>query len=100
MVPKGRHITVQEGAFIRRGEMLLDGNPAPHDILKVMGVEALAGYLVNEIQDVYRLQGWKINDKHIEVIVRQRLQQGEIRSEERRGGKWWVSTLKTRWWPR
>src|SRR3546814_466425 len=78
MVPKGRHITVQEGDFIRRGEMLLDGNPAPHDILKVMGVEALAGYLVNEIQDVYRLQGVKINDKHIEVIVRQMLQKVEI----------------------
>jgi len=78
MVPKGRHITVQEGDFIRRGEMLLDGNPAPHDILKVMGVEALASYLVNEIQDVYRLQGVKINDKHIEVIVRQMLQKVEI----------------------
>jgi DNA-directed RNA polymerase subunit beta' len=58
--------------------MLLDGNPAPHDILKVMGVEALASYLVNEIQDVYRLQGVKINDKHIEVIVRQMLQKVEI----------------------
>jgi DNA-directed RNA polymerase subunit beta' len=78
MVPKGRHITVQEGDFIRKGEMLLDGNPAPHDILKVMGVEALASYLVNEIQDVYRLQGVKINDKHIEVIVRQMLQKVEI----------------------
>jgi DNA-directed RNA polymerase subunit beta' len=78
MVPKGRHITVQEGDFIRRGEMLLDGNPAPHDILKVMGVEALASYLVNEIQEVYRLQGVKINDKHIEVIVRQMLQKVEI----------------------
>ena len=78
LVPKGRHITVQEGDVIRRGEYLLDGNPAPHDILKVSGVEALAAYLVNEIQDVYRLQGVKINDKHIEVIVRQMLQKVEI----------------------
>ena len=78
LVPKGRHIAVQEGDMIRRGEHLLDGNPAPHDILKVMGVEALAEYLVSEIQDVYRLQGVKINDKHIEVIVRQMLQKVEI----------------------
>ena len=78
LVPKGRHITVQEGDIIRRGEHLLDGNPAPHDILKVLGVEALASYLVNEIQEVYRLQGVKINDKHIEVIVRQMLQKVEI----------------------
>jgi len=78
LVPKGRHLMVQEGDFIRRGENLLDGNPAPHDILKVMGMEALAAYLVHEIQDVYRLQGVKINDKHIEVIVRQMLQKVEI----------------------
>jgi len=78
LVPKGRHITVQEGDFIRKGEYLLDGNPAPHDILKVQGIEALAAYLVNEIQEVYRLQGVKINDKHIEVIVRQMLQKVEI----------------------
>ena len=78
MVPKGRHITVQEGDVVRRGDLLLDGNPAPHDILKVAGVEALAAYLVNEIQEVYRLQGVKINDKHIEVIVRQMLQKVEI----------------------
>jgi DNA-directed RNA polymerase subunit beta' len=78
LVPKGRHIAVHEGDFIRKGEYLLDGNPAPHDILKVQGVEALAAYLVNEIQEVYRLQGVKINDKHIEVIVRQMLQKVEI----------------------
>ena len=78
LVPKGRHIAVQEGDVIHRGELLLDGNPAPHDILKVMGVEALANYLINEIQDVYRLQGVRINDKHIEVIVRQMLQKVEI----------------------
>ena len=78
LVPKSRHITVQEGDFIRKGEYLLDGNPAPHDILKVQGIEALAAYLVSEIQEVYRLQGVKINDKHIEVIVRQMLQKVEI----------------------
>jgi DNA-directed RNA polymerase subunit beta' len=78
MVPKGKHITVQEGDYVRRGDPLLDGNPVPHDILEVMGVEALAAYLVYEIQEVYRLQGVKINDKHIEVIVRQMLQKVAI----------------------
>ncbi len=78
LIPTGKHISVQEGDFVERGDYLLDGNPAPHDILKVMGVEALARYLVNEIQEVYRLQGVKINDKHIEVIVRQMLQKVEI----------------------
>lgn len=78
LVTKGKHITVQEGDYIQRGEMLMDGNPVPHDILDVLGVEALANYLVKEIQDVYRLQGVKINDKHIEVIVRQMLQKVEI----------------------
>jgi DNA-directed RNA polymerase subunit beta' len=78
LLPKGKHISVQEGDFIERGDPLMDGNPVPHDILRVMGVEALANYLINEIQDVYRLQGVKINDKHIEVIVRQMLQKVEI----------------------
>jgi len=78
LVPKGKHITVQEGDFVSRGEMLMDGNPVPHDILEVMGVEALSEYLSKEIQDVYRLQGVKINDKHIEVIVRQMLQKVEV----------------------
>jgi DNA-directed RNA polymerase subunit beta' len=78
MIPKGKHISVQEGDYVQRGDLLMDGNPVPHDILRVMGVEALATYLVNEIQDVYRLQGVKINDKHIEVIVRQMLQKVEI----------------------
>jgi len=78
MVPKGKHIPVQEGDFIAKGEYLMDGNPAPHDILAVMGVEALANYMVDEVQDVYRLQGVKINDKHIEVIVRQMLQKWEV----------------------
>ncbi|WP_119677620.1 DNA-directed RNA polymerase subunit beta' [Indioceanicola profundi] len=78
MIPKGKHISVQEGDYVQRGDLLMDGNPVPHDILSVMGVEALANYLINEIQDVYRLQGVKINDKHIEVIVRQMLQKVEI----------------------
>ncbi|WP_417250771.1 DNA-directed RNA polymerase subunit beta' [Celeribacter sp.] len=78
MVPKGKHIPVGEGDFIQKGEYLMDGNPAPHDILAIMGVEALAEYMINEVQDVYRLQGVKINDKHIEVIVRQMLQKWEI----------------------
>ncbi|MSU91968.1 DNA-directed RNA polymerase subunit beta' [Rhodobacteraceae bacterium 2CG4] len=78
MVPKGKHIPVQEGDFIQRGEYIMDGNPAPHDILQILGVEALADYLIDEVQDVYRLQGVKINDKHIEVIVRQMLQKWEI----------------------
>ncbi len=78
MVPKGKHIPVQEGDFIQKGDYIMDGNPAPHDILAVMGVEALADYMIDEVQDVYRLQGVKINDKHIEVIVRQMLQKWEI----------------------
>ena len=78
LIPKGKHISVQEGDYVQKGDLLMDGNPVPHDILSIMGVEALASYLVNEIQDVYRLQGVKINDKHIEVIVRQMLQKIEI----------------------
>jgi DNA-directed RNA polymerase subunit beta' len=78
LIPKGKHISVQEGDWVEKGDLLMDGNPVPHDILRVMGVEALAHYLINEIQDVYRLQGVKINDKHIEVIVRQMLQKVEI----------------------
>jgi DNA-directed RNA polymerase subunit beta' len=78
LVPKGKHLAVQEGDYVRKGDPLMDGNPVPHDILRVMGVEALAYYLIKEIQDVYRLQGVKINDKHIEVIVRQMLQKIEI----------------------
>ncbi len=78
LVPKGRHIAVQEGDLVERGDLLIDGNPVPHDILAVLGVEALANYIINEIQEVYRLQGVKINDKHIEVIVRQMLQKIEI----------------------
>jgi len=78
LIPKGRHLAVQEGDRIEKGEFLLDGHPAPHDILAIKGVEELANYLVNEIQEVYRLQGVTINDKHIEVIVRQMLQKTEV----------------------
>lgn len=78
LILKGKHLALREGDFIRKGEYLLDGNPAPHDILDVMGVKALAAYMVQEVQEVYRLQGVKINDKHIEVIVRQMLQKVEI----------------------
>ena len=78
MIPKGKHIPVQEGDFIQKGDFIMDGNPAPHDILAIMGVEALANYMIDEVQDVYRLQGVKINDKHVEVIVRQMLQKWEI----------------------
>ncbi len=78
MVPKGKHIPVVEGDFVQKGDYIMDGNPAPHDILAIMGVEALANYMINEVQEVYRLQGVKINDKHIEVIVRQMLQKWEI----------------------
>jgi DNA-directed RNA polymerase subunit beta' len=78
LIPKGKHLPIQEGDFIEKGEYIMDGNPAPHDILDIKGVEELASFLVNEIQEVYRLQGVNINDKHIEVIVRQMLQKVEI----------------------
>ncbi|ETX28206.1 DNA-directed RNA polymerase subunit beta' [Roseivivax isoporae] len=78
MIPKGKHIPVAEGDYVQKGDYIMDGNPAPHDILSIMGVEALANYMINEVQDVYRLQGVKINDKHVEVIVRQMLQKWEI----------------------
>ena len=78
LIPKTKVIDVQEGDFVKKGDTLISGSPNPHDILDVLGVEALAEYLVAEIQEVYRLQGVKINDKHIEVIVRQMLQKVEI----------------------
>ncbi|MEK9925518.1 MAG: DNA-directed RNA polymerase subunit beta', partial [Alphaproteobacteria bacterium] len=78
LLPKGRPLAVNEGDIVRKGDLLLDGSPVPHDILSILGVEELAAYLVKEIQDVYRLQGVKINDKHIEVIVRQMLQKVEV----------------------
>jgi DNA-directed RNA polymerase subunit beta' len=78
LIPKGKHIAVHDGDYISKGEYIIDGNPDPHDILRILGVEALANFLVDEIQEVYRLQGVPINDKHIETIVRQMLQKVEI----------------------
>jgi DNA-directed RNA polymerase subunit beta' len=78
LIPKWRHVIVFEGEHVEKGETIVDGEPNPHDILRLLGVEALDAYLVKEIQDVYRLQGVKINDKHIEVIVRQMLRKAEI----------------------
>ena len=78
LIPRGKSLTVQHGDRVERGDFVYDGNPAPHDILAIKGVEELANYLINEIQDVYRLQGVTINDKHIEVIVRQMLQKVEV----------------------
>ncbi|MEE3172236.1 MAG: DNA-directed RNA polymerase subunit beta', partial [Pseudomonadota bacterium] len=78
LIPKWRTMTVFEGEHIEKGEVVSEGPPAPHDILRLKGVEPLAQYIVNEVQDVYRLQGVRINDKHIEVIVRQMLRKVEI----------------------
>jgi DNA-directed RNA polymerase subunit beta' len=78
LIPKWRHLNVFEGEQVEKGEVIADGEPNPHDILRLQGVEALANYMVREIQDVYRLQGVKINDKHIEVIVRQMLRKIEV----------------------
>ncbi len=79
LIPKGKHVAVREGEYVRAGEALMDGPTNPHDILAVLGEKALSAYLVNEIQEVYRLQGVGINDKHIEVIVRQMLRKVEVR---------------------
>jgi len=78
LIPKWRHVIVFEGEHVEKGETVVDGEPNPQDILRLLGVEPLAAYLVKEIQDVYRLQGVKINDKHIEVIIRQMLRKVEI----------------------
>jgi DNA-directed RNA polymerase subunit beta' len=78
LIPKWRVMAVFEGEYIEKGEVVSEGPPAPHDILRLKGVEALAQYIVNEVQDVYRLQGVRINDKHIEVIVRQMLRKVEV----------------------
>jgi DNA-directed RNA polymerase subunit beta' len=78
LIPKGKHVGVREGEFVRAGEPLMDGPTNPHDILAVLGEKELSAYLTNEIQEVYRLQGVNINDKHIEVIVRQMLRKVEI----------------------
>jgi DNA-directed RNA polymerase subunit beta' len=78
LIPKWRHLNVFEGEQVERGEVIADGEPNPHDILRLQGVEELSDYLVREIQDVYRLQGVKINDKHIEVIIRQMLRKVNV----------------------
>jgi len=79
IIPRGKHVSVHEGDFVKAGEALMDGPANPHDILRVMGDKALARYLVDEIQEVYKLQGVKINDKHIEVIVRQMLKRVRVK---------------------
>ena len=78
LIPKWRHVGVFEGEYVERGEVIADGPANPYDILRLLGVGALANYIVNEVQDVYRLQGVNINDKHIEVIVRQMLRKAII----------------------
>jgi len=78
LIPKGKHVAVREGEFVRAGEALMDGPTNPHDVLAVLGANALSAYLVNEVQEVYRLQGVGINDKHCEVIIRQMLRKVEI----------------------
>ncbi len=80
LIPKGKHINFNEGEKITKGEYLLDGQPLPHDILRILGIEELTDYFVNQVQDVYRLQGVIINDKHIEVILRQMLKKVEIKA--------------------
>jgi DNA-directed RNA polymerase subunit beta' len=79
LIPKGKHISVHEGDHVRAGEALMDGSSNPHDILTILGEKALAKYLVDEVQEIYRLQGVRINDKHIEVIVRQMLRRVRIK---------------------
>jgi DNA-directed RNA polymerase subunit beta' len=77
-IPRGKHITVNEGDYVLKGEMLLEGNPSPHDILRILGMEEFANYMIDEVQQVYKLQGVKINNKHIEVILKQMLKKVEI----------------------
>ena len=79
LIPKGKHVNFNQGEKIKKGEYLLDGSPAPHDILRILGVEKLTEYFVTEVQEVYRLQGVVINDKHIETIVRQMLKRVEVK---------------------
>ena len=78
-IPKGKHVIVHEGDYVKAGEPLMDGPANPHDVLRILGIKDLARYLVNEIQEVYQLQGVKINDKHIEIIVRQMLKRVRIK---------------------
>jgi DNA-directed RNA polymerase subunit beta' len=78
LIPRTKQVLVHDGQVVNKGEMIVDGPADPHDILRLLGIEALARYIVDEVQDVYRLQGVKINDKHIEVIVRQMLRRVQI----------------------
>ena len=78
LIPKDKHVLVHDGQVVSKGEMIVDGSVDPHDLLRLLGVEALARYIIDEVQDVYRLQGVKINDKHIEVIVRQMLRRVQV----------------------
>jgi DNA-directed RNA polymerase subunit beta' len=94
-IPKGKHIAVHEGDYVKAGEALMDGSPDPNDILRVLGIKELAKFLVNEIQEVYRLQGVKINDKHIEVIVRQMLRRVTITHA---GGSVFMLGEQVEWW--
>jgi DNA-directed RNA polymerase subunit beta' len=95
LVPKAKHVSVHEADYVRAGEALMDGSPIPNDILKVLGVKELAKFLVNEIQEVYRLQGVKINDKHIEVIVRQMLRRVQIKDV---GESTFMLNEQVEWW--
>ena len=76
LIPKGKHINFNQGEKIKKGEYLLDGSPAPHDILRILGIKFLTDYFVNEVQDVYRLQGVVINDKHIENNIETNVKKG------------------------
>ena len=95
LIPKAKHVSVHEGDYVKAGESLMDGSPIPNDILKVLGVKELAKFLVNEIQEVYRLQGVKINDKHIEVIVRQMLRRVQIKEV---GDSSFMLNEQVEWW--
>jgi DNA-directed RNA polymerase subunit beta' len=95
LVPKAKHIIVHEGDYVQAGEPLMEGTVVPNDILRVLGVKELAKFLVNEIQEVYRLQGVKINDKHIEVIVRQMLRRVQITSA---GDSRFLIGEQVEWW--
>jgi DNA-directed RNA polymerase subunit beta' len=95
LIPKGKHISVHEGDHVKAGEALMDGSSNPHDILRVLGEKELAKYLVDEVQEVYRLQGVKINDKHIETIVRQMLRR--VRIKESGNTRFLVDDQVERW---
>jgi DNA-directed RNA polymerase subunit beta' len=95
LIPKWRHVTIFEGEFVERGETIAEGELTPHDILRLRGVAELASYLVKEIQDVYRLQGVKINDKHIEVVIRQMLRKVEVTAPGETG---FLRGEQVEWW--